>query len=397
MPSLLGAGELEALQRRVQAASRERMLRELTEAVDAITVERPLVLVLEDLQWSDYATLDLVSWLAHRQEPARLLVMGTYRPVELIVGDHPLQTVKQELLRHRQCVELSLELLTAADVAQYLAARFAVDTPLTGSFRALAQAIHQRTDGHPLFMVTVVDALVRQHSLVERAGGWAVQGGVEKVALEVPESLQQLVEQQLRQLSPEDQRVLESGSVAGMQFSAAAAAAGLEERVDTVEERCSILVRRGQFLQSSGIEEWPDGTVVGRYRFHHTLYRQVVYDRLPVGRRIQLHARIGARVEAGYRGQAAERAAELATHFEQGRKHLKAVHYLQQAAEKALQRYAYQEAMALLRRGLAVLPKLPETSERHTRELDLQIALGQVLTVTQGPGASAGRRRLRPG
>jgi predicted ATPase len=264
---------------------------------------------------------------------------------------------------------LSLELLTAADVAQYVAVLFGVDTPLTGSFRTLAQAIHQRTDGHPLFMVTVVDTLVQQQSLVELAGRWAVQGGVEKVALEVPESLQQLVEQQLRQLSPEDQRVLESGSVAGMQFSAAAAAAGLEERVDTVEERCSILVRRGQFLQSSGIEEWPDGTVVGRYRFHHTLYRQVVYDRLPVGRRIQLHARIGARVEAGYRGQAAERAAELATHFELGLKHLKAVHYLQHAAEKAQQRYAYQEAIALLLRGLAVLPKLPESSERDTREL----------------------------
>ena len=389
MPSLLDAGELEALQRRGQAASRERMLRELTEAVDAITVERSLVLVLEDLQWSDYATLDLISWLAHRREPARLLVIGTYRPVELIVCDHPLQTVKQELLRHRQCAELALELLTATDVAQYLAARFGIAMPLTGSFQALAQAIHRRTDGHPLFMVTVVDALVQHHGLVERAGRWEVQGGVEKEALGVPESLQQLVEQQLRQLSPEDQRVLESGSVTGMQFSAAAVAAGLEERVDTVEERCSILVRRGQFLQSSGIEEWPDGTVVGCYRFRHTLYRQAVYDRLPAGRRIQLHARIGARVEAGYRGQAAERAAELATHFEQGRKHMKAVHYLQQAAEKALQRYAYQEAIGLLGRGLAVLPKLPETPERRTRELGLQIALGQVLTVTQGPGTPA--------
>ena len=196
-------------------------------------------------------------------------------------------------------------------------------------------------------MVTVVDALVQQRSLVERAGRWEVQGGVEKVALEVPESLQQLVEQQLSQLSPEDQRVLEAGSVTGMQFSAAAVAAGLEERVDAVEERCSTLARRGQFLQSSGIEEWPDGTVVGCYRFRHTLYRQVVYDRLPVGRRIQLHARIGARVEAGYRERAAERAAELATHFEQGREHMKAVHYLRLAAEKALQRYAYQEAIGL--------------------------------------------------
>jgi len=96
------------------------------------------------------------------------------------------------------------------------------------------------------------------------------------VTLEVPESLQQLVEQQLWRLSAEDQRVLEGSSVTGMQFSAAAVAAGLKERVDAVEERCSSLARRGQFLQSSGTEEWPDGTVGERYRFRHTLYRQAV-------------------------------------------------------------------------------------------------------------------------
>jgi predicted ATPase len=149
------------------------------------------------------------------------------------------------------------------------------------------------------------------------------------------------------------------------------------------------LARRGQMLQSSGVEEWPDGTLAGRYRFGHTLYRQVVYDRLPVGRRTQLHARIGACIEASYRELAVERAAELATHFEQGREYRKAVQYLRLAAEKALQRHAYQEAIGLLNHGLGVLPRLPETRERATWELDLQIALGQVLTVTQGPGAAA--------
>ena len=88
-------------------------------------------------------------------------------------------------------------------------------------------------------------------------------------------------------------------------------------------------------------------------------------------------------------GPVVERAAELATHFEQGGEYTKAVRYLKHAAEKALQRYAYQEAIGLLRRGLAVLPKLPETPCRSTCELDLQIALGQVLTVTQGPGTPA--------
>ena len=124
MPALLSAAALEAVQRRLQGASRERMLRELAEALEALTVERPLVLVLEDLHWSDAATLDLVGALARRRAPARLLLLGTYRPVEVIVREHPLQALKLDLTLHRQCVELPLELLTEADVAQYMTARF---------------------------------------------------------------------------------------------------------------------------------------------------------------------------------------------------------------------------------------------------------------------------------
>jgi predicted ATPase len=355
--------------------------------VEALTVERPLILVLEDLHWSDYATLDLISWLAQRREPARLLVLGTYRPVELIVRGHLLQAVKQELVRHRQCVELPLELLTVAEVAQYLAVRFGVGALPEASLRTLAQAIHRRTDGQPLFMVMVVDDLVRRGWLLERDGRWEPMAGVEDLPLEVPESLQQLVEQQLGQLSPEDQRVLDATSIAGPECSAAAVAAGLAEDVEAVEVRCAVLARQGQFLQSNGSEEWPDGTVAGRYRFRHILPQQVIYDRLPAARRIWLHRRIGARQEAGYAERAGERAAELATHFERGREYGRAVVYLRQAAENALRRHAYQEAIGHLTRGLAVLPRLPDTGERVKRELDLQIALGQALTVMHGPGA----------
>src|SRR5439155_5823954 len=86
MPALLSAVELAGLQRKAQGATRERMLRELAEAMEVLTTERPLVLWLEDLQWSDVSTLDWLALVARRQEPARLLVIGTYRPVEVIVS-----------------------------------------------------------------------------------------------------------------------------------------------------------------------------------------------------------------------------------------------------------------------------------------------------------------------
>src|SRR5262245_5174776 len=112
MPALLRPADLQALQRKTQGVTRERMLRELAEAMEVLTAERPLVLWLEDLQWSDVSTLDWLALVARRREPAQLLIIGTYRPIEVIVGNHPVKAVKQELQLHEQCIELPLGFLT---------------------------------------------------------------------------------------------------------------------------------------------------------------------------------------------------------------------------------------------------------------------------------------------
>jgi DNA-binding winged helix-turn-helix (wHTH) protein len=91
------------------APTRERMLREMAQAIERLAEHAPLVLVLEDLHWSDYSTLDLVSYLARRKDPARLMVIGTYRPVDVILAGHPLSGVKRELQAHHLCHELPLE------------------------------------------------------------------------------------------------------------------------------------------------------------------------------------------------------------------------------------------------------------------------------------------------
>jgi hypothetical protein len=126
LPALLTTTELEALQRQTQGTTRERMLRELAEAVERLTAERPLVLWLEDLHWADVSTLDWLAYMARRREPARLVVLGTYRPVDVLVREHPLQAVKQELQVHGSCQELALDFLSEEEVAEYLAVRFSV-------------------------------------------------------------------------------------------------------------------------------------------------------------------------------------------------------------------------------------------------------------------------------
>jgi DNA-binding winged helix-turn-helix (wHTH) protein/predicted ATPase len=116
MPWLVNADDYEAFERKAAGGTRERMLREMAETVEALTAETPLVFALEDLHWSDYSTLDLISYLARRREPARLLIIGVYRPADAISSGHPLKAVQQELKMGRRCEELALEFLSEASV-----------------------------------------------------------------------------------------------------------------------------------------------------------------------------------------------------------------------------------------------------------------------------------------
>lgn len=408
LPSLLEPGELEALQRRIQGVTRERMLREMVKALEALTAQVSLVLVLEDLQWSDHSTLALLSVLAQRQEAARLLVLTTYRPADISNVDHPLAALSQELHLHRQCGELSLAFLSTLAVGEYLAGRFPLDT---SDHARLTELLHRHTDGNPLFLVNLLDYLVAHGYLTEVNGRWQVQARLFDLASIddgqewVPDSLRQMIEKQIDRLNPHQQQLLETASVAGVEFSAAALDGDVVplRREDEphfkngtaiqAEEDCQTLARRGKFLYADGWTEWPDGTVAGCYRFIHSLYQNVLYGRIPVGRRLQLHRAIGEREERAYGGRAGEIAAELAMHFEQARVFDRAIPYLQQAAHNALQRCAYQEAITHLSRGLSLLNKqdtpdaTPDRQARIQQEITLSLSLSVPLAMTKGYAA----------
>jgi predicted ATPase len=379
MPALLPATEYAALHQRSTGTTRERMLRELAEAVETLSRAHPLLLVLEDLHWSDYATMDWLALVARRRVDTRLLVLGTYRPADAVARAHPVHSLTQELQRHGQCTELLLPYLPEAGVATYLAQRFdAAHFPA-----AIAHILHQRTSGNAFFLVTVVEELVRQGLLAPQGGGWTSRGSLEAVAACIPDSIRHLIEHQLAQITTPAQEILAAASVAGTEFVAAAVAASLGQATEDVEICCDTLARHGQFLQAWGSAEWPDGTVAARYRFIHDLYREVLYERVPVSRRVQWHQRIGVRLEAGYGATARELAAELAMHFERGRDVTRAVQYRQYAGEQALRRSAHQEAIAHLTAGLTQLHQLQDSPLRAQQELAVQSALGAALRATR--------------
>ena len=357
-----------------------RMLREFASLVEAVSVDRPLVLVLEDLHWSDQGTADLVSVLAQRPERARVMLLGTYRPAEATVLDHPFAQVVATLRTHRQCREIALEYLSRSHVTAYLQDRFGGATVDD----EVAAVVHAHTDGNPLFMVRLVEHLLDRGWLAEDGGVWRLSADRAAIEQEVPDDIQQLIEGQLRFVSRAERDVLEVASVGGVVFDAPAVAAGLGRALDEVESLCDELCRPRRWLHQRRSVEWPDGTLAVRYAFGHALYQRVLYARLSPSRRAILHQQIGERIEAGYAARTADVSGELAIHFQHSRDRRRAVAYLEQAAKRAYGRLAYRDTVACLEPALRLLGELPDTPDRARDELRLRQLYTVVLTQTAG-------------
>ena len=386
LPWLVSEAEQEVLQRKVQGTTPERALHEVVAVLEAFTLGTPLLLILEDLQWSDHSTLELLTYIAQRRQPARLCIIGTYRPEGVQRNGHLLPEIVQELTLHKQCVELPLGGLSKAAVTAYMELRFA-NSERTFPFDELGQLLYQRTEGNPLFMVAMVDDFLQQGFITQTHGQWAI--GVEPSVIEnvIPHNLRRMIERQYERLSEQEKQVVDVASVAGMSFCVAAISAGVEATLMAVEACCERLARRGQFLQTGQTETWPNDSVSMQYRFKHWLYLQVLYEQLPVERRRYLHRCIGESKEAGYGAQTPDIAAELVIHFSQARDVPRAIAYHYMAAQNARRRHTYHESIEHLRRGLALLGTLPETLERIQQEIRMLLELGVALIFLKGESA----------
>src|SRR5262245_40037053 len=155
-------------------------------ALEVLTGQRAMVVALEDLQWSDTATLAWLAAVARRPEAARLLVVGTYRPADVIMQTHPLRGLVQDLRVHRFAEELRLERLTVAEVSEYVHHRLE-HSPVAAD---LGQYLYRRTEGNPLFLVASLNALIEQGVVGQEGDQWVVHGDLATIAATVPENLQ---------------------------------------------------------------------------------------------------------------------------------------------------------------------------------------------------------------
>ena len=363
MPNFLEGADRAAFQSEVFGATRERMLREFCDLVEVWSSARPLVLVLEDLHWSDFATLDVLSRFARGDRKAPVLILASYRPTDTLAGGHPVRRLHHDLEIHGRCCELRLDRLSRAEVERHLALRFG-DEQVTS---ALSEPLFERTQGQPLFIASLLNYFVDQQLIFEVDGAWRLDSETAISRSDVPSDLINMITHQIDRLTEDERQLLEVASVAGGSFAAALLAAGLSRDPLETEQTLDGLARKDRTLIASGATEWPDGTYSDSYAFHHILYQNVLYQRLTPGRRAQIHRRMGERLRDGYRDRTADIAPTLALHFEHGRDFPNALRYLGQAAESCAKRLGHEESANYLTRALGILDRLAAGDEFKPR------------------------------
>ncbi len=378
-PAVFSTGTMDQILREATGATKDRMLRELGDALAALTAETPVVLLLEDLHWADPASVDMMRHLSERAHRQRLLLLATARPEDIERNNPTLKKCFTEMHARGVCEEIALHGLAARDVAAYLDSHFAPN-----EFPAeLASVIHGKSEGHPLFATGTIQILAERGDIVRTNGVWTLTQPLTQTELDVPVSVRSMIEKKVGLLSDEQRQTLQYASIEGAVFTSTVLAALLEADELDLEERLDGIGRVHRLIQVEGEEDLPDGSVATIYRFTHALYQNFLYDQLLSKRRSLLHQRAGETLARVYTGQHARIAGALATHFERGRDFGKAVTHLIQAGDTALSRYANLEAVGHFSHGLELVPRLPDQkAERQTVLLQkralAQMALGRL-------------------
>jgi len=364
LPWLSTAELREALQRELVGVHPERMLREMGEFLDRYTEHRPLLLVTEDLHWADRATTQLVDYVARRRGFARFMWLATFRLTEVIAMDHPLGTLRHELRMNGLCEEIMLDSFSERETAAFLAAR----APELAQDEAVVRALHDRTEGVPLFVASLSGDVASRM----RSSGLTA---AELTDLPVPQGLSALIDQYLGRLDGNRRALLGAAAVCGLQFRVETLAGALDRDVLEVSEVCDALAREQGWLAPGD-----------DYAFRHALYRQALLDRTTPPARVELHRRVATALERERAMGTAIAASELAAHFEQGRVPLSALGYFAEAAQVALQQLRPDECLSLSERGLGLVPQTASGPERVAHELTLGTLRGVAAFHTLGAG-----------
>jgi len=382
LQSLLDPIAQQPPERRVRQVA---LFEQFTRFLSTLAQRWPLVLIVDDMQWIDPGSVELLFHVARHIAGRRILLLGAYRPQDpsLHRGEepHPLLGVIGEL--QRDLGDIHVDLMQSDGSAFVAALIDSEPNRLGGEFRDL---LHRHTSGNPLFTIELLRAMQLRGELLRNPEGQWVEGPHLNWD-ELPARVEAVIGRRIHHLSPACQELLRTGSIEGDQFTAQVVADLRQKDVQHVCEVLSQEASREHRVVTAQTVRQINGRTLARYRFRHALFRIYLYQQLDTVERARLHGLVAQALERLYLGsidQFPEIVHALARHFESAGRVEEAVGYNTQAGKHALRLSANREALAHFYQALALLKDLPHTPERDRQELDLQLSLGPPLTATKG-------------
>jgi predicted ATPase len=359
--------------------SPERLKREIAALLEEVSRMHPVVLCFDDLHWADPSTTDLIGYLAHRLDQMRLLIIVTCRPSELAQVKHPFLPLKLDLTARGACREIVPGHLDEGAIGRYLTLQFA-DHAFPRGFAAV---IHQRTEGHPLFVVDLLRDLRRRQILRQQDGKWVMAEDLAALERTLPESVRSLVQRKIDALDDSDRRLLGAAAVQGLDFDSAVLAAVLERPEEEIEDRLERLEREHALVRFVD-EQDSKRQLTLRYRFAHHVYHNAFDRSLRATRRAALSRAIAQQLIGRLGGKPCDCAADIALLLESARENVRAAEYWNQAAQAAARLYAHDETERLATRGLALLEGEPDSTQKAAAEVALQMTYGLSVKTSRG-------------
>lgn len=377
LPWLSSAQERDALRHELAGVGPERMLREMGELLERYTEQRPLLLVTEDLHWSDRATIQLIDYIARRRARMRLMWLASFRVAEVVALEHPLSSLRHELRVQRLCEEVLLDPFSESEIADFVAAR----SPSLASDEAFVRALHDRTDGVPLFVSSLLGEVMERSD-----DGASIEARLANQA--IPENLAAIIDHYIARLAREERELLSAAAICRGDFRAETLALVLGRDLASLAHACEELVRGRMWLTRSRIADEGEAPTLP-YAFRHALLRQVLYERTPLSLRVDLHRQVAVALERERSFGVPVAASELAMHFERARQPMIALRYYAEAAEAALTHFSPASTIGLTQQALILLQQVPGGAERDALEITLSTLQGVAAFQTLGVGNQA--------
>ncbi len=365
---LIKSGKTEEKKELDLRKERDRMFETALQLITGMSSDAPLLLFIDDLQWADSASLQLLYYLGRNIRDSKTLIACTYRPEDLLESDgkaHPLTDVIKRMSREGLYTKVTLRRLSQDETGLMIGSLLASDAPPC----ALIKLVYEHTEGNPFFIEEVLKSLVEDGMIDPRDKAWPMRMDISKIAL--PPTIKDIVTRRIDRLSEESVKALEVAATIGREFSfdilAKATDMSEETLLDALDELIETLLITEE--TSENREE---------YRFDHPTIREVVYNGLSRGKKRMLHRKVGLALESISKGAESEKVYNLAYHFYNASDYEKALSYAQKAGDRATESFAPEDALKYYKIALDSIDKLAESDANKIRKLALLKSTGRL-------------------